>query len=63
VRLVDGREAFLAALDDAIHDNAPGAAEARIAAVADQTWDARVASVLADVAARLSEHSSSAVQP
>jgi hypothetical protein len=63
VRLVDGREAFLAALDDAVHDHAPGAAEARIAAVADQTWDARVAAVLTAVAARLSEHSSSASHP
>lgn len=63
VRLVDGREAFLAALDDAVRDNAPGAAEARIAAVADQTWDARVATVLAVVAERLSEHSSSAAHP
>lgn len=63
VRLVDGREAFLAALDDAVHDNAPGTAEARIAAVADQTWDARVATVLAVVAGRLSEHSSSAAHP
>ena len=63
VRLVDGREAFLAALDDAVRDNAPGAAEARIAAVADQTWDARVATVLTVVAERLSEHSSPAVHP
>ena len=61
VRLVDDREGFLAALDIAVTDNAHGAAEARIAAVADQTWDARVASVLADVAAHLSSHSSTAV--
>ena len=36
--------------------------EARIAAVADQTWDARVESVLTDVAARLAKTSSQAVR-
>ena len=63
VRLVEDRDGFLAALDLAVHDNAPGAVEARIASVADQTWDARVASVLADVAAHLSSHSSTAAHP
>jgi hypothetical protein len=57
VRLVDDRDGFLAALDAAVLDHAPGAAEARIAAVADQTWDARVDAVLAEVAARLPPHS------
>lgn len=57
VRLVDDRDGFLAALDAAVLDHAPGAAEARIAAVADQTWDARVDAVLAEVAARLPKHS------
>ena len=63
VRLVDDRDGFLAALDAAVLDNAPGAAEARIAAVADQTWDARVDAVLVEVAARLSPSSSTAVHP
>lgn len=53
VRLVDGRDAFLAALDAAVVDNAPDAIETRMASVADQTWDARVDAVLAQVAARL----------
>ncbi len=59
VRLVDGREAFLAALDAAVADNDPDAVAARMAAVADQTWDARVEAVLAEVATRLSEISAS----
>jgi hypothetical protein len=59
VRLVDGREAFLAALDAAVADNAPDTVAARMAAVADQTWDARVEAVLAEVATRLSELSAS----
>jgi glycosyltransferase involved in cell wall biosynthesis len=60
VRIVDGREPFLAALDAAVADNAPGAIAARMAAVADQTWDARVAAVLGEVAARLNKNTSSA---
>jgi hypothetical protein len=59
VRLVDGREAFLVALDAAVADNAPESVAARMAAVADQTWDARVEAVLVEVAARLSELSPS----
>jgi hypothetical protein len=59
VRLVDGREAFLAALDAAVADNASDTVAARMAAVADQTWDARVEAVLAEVATRLSELSAS----
>ena len=62
VRLADEREGFLAALDAAVTDNAPGAAEARIAAVADQTWDARVESILTDVSTRLAQTSSQAVR-
>lgn len=53
VRLVDGRDEFLAALDAAVRDDAPAAVAARMAAVADQTWDARVDAVLDAVAARL----------
>lgn len=61
VHLADDREGFLAALDIAVHDNTPEAIAARVAAVADQTWDKRVESVLTDVAARLPQHSSQAV--
>jgi hypothetical protein len=62
VRLVDDRDAYLAALDEAVRDNAPEAIAARMAAVADQTWDARVDAVLAEVAARLSPNSPAAVR-
>lgn len=50
VRIADDRDEFLAALDAAMQDNAPGAAEDRIAAVADQTWERRVDDVLDAVA-------------
>lgn len=53
VRIVDGRDAFLAALDDVLREDPPGAAAQRIAAVADQTWDARVDAVVATVSAAL----------
>lgn len=53
VRIADGREAFLAALDAAVTDHAADAIAARMAAVADQTWDARVEAVLRAVEARL----------
>jgi glycosyltransferase involved in cell wall biosynthesis len=49
VRIADGRDAFLAALDDVLRNDPPGAAERRIAAVAGQTWDARVDAVVATV--------------
>jgi len=49
VRIADGRDAFLAALDDVLRGDPPGAAASRIAAVADQTWDARVDAVVATV--------------
>ena len=66
-RAVAARESVRAqidALDATRAKSAPqNAAEARIAAVADQTWDARAASALAEVAARLSTHSSPAVHP
>lgn len=53
VRIVDGREAFLAALDDAVAGEAPEAAAARVAAVADQSWDRRTQDVLVVVARAL----------
>lgn len=54
VRIADGREAFLAALDEAVLDTDPGSASARMAAVADQDWDRRVDDVLSTVADALS---------
>ena len=57
VRIADDREQFLAGLDAAVVDNAPDAIAQRIAAVADQTWDARAEAVLAQVAGYLSSHS------
>jgi glycosyltransferase involved in cell wall biosynthesis len=54
VRIADGPDAFLAALDAAVADRDPHAAAARRAAVADQTWDRRVEDVLARVARSLS---------
>jgi glycosyltransferase involved in cell wall biosynthesis len=53
VHIAEGREMFLAALEKALHEDAPGAAAARMAAVADQTWDNRVRDVLAHVSAAL----------
>lgn len=53
VRIADGREGFLAALDAAVTDHVPEAIAARMAAVADQTWDARVDAVLRAVETRL----------
>lgn len=53
VRIADGDDDFLAGLDAALAGDDPQAAAARRAAVADQTWDRRVADVLARVAASL----------
>jgi glycosyltransferase involved in cell wall biosynthesis len=53
VRIADGRDAFLAALDAAIREPDGDGAQARMAAVADQGWDRRVEDVLDAVAARL----------
>ena len=53
VRIADGREGFLAALDAAVQDDTPDAAAARMAAVAAQSWDRRVDDVLAHVSAAL----------
>lgn len=62
VRIADGHDGFLAALDAAVADRDPQAAAARRAAVADQTWDRRVADVLERVAASLSASHPSASQ-
>jgi hypothetical protein len=49
VRIVDGREAFLAGIEAALAPEPEGAAAARVAAVEPMTWDRRVADVLATV--------------
>ncbi len=53
VRIAEDHEGFLAALDQALADDSAAAAEARVAAVAAQTWDRRVDDVLATVARAL----------
>ena len=53
VRIAEDREGFLAALDQALAEDSEAAAEARVAAVAAQTWDRRVDDVLATVAQAL----------
>jgi glycosyltransferase involved in cell wall biosynthesis len=53
VHIADDRDGFLSALDSAVRDDSPTTAAARIAAVADQTWDQRVAQVLQTVAQAL----------
>jgi glycosyltransferase involved in cell wall biosynthesis len=53
VRIADGREQYLAAIEAALREDRPELHEARAAAVADQTWDRRVADVLAEVSAAL----------
>lgn len=53
VTIVDGREAFLAGIERALQPEAPGAVAARLEAVRPMTWDARVADVVATVAAAL----------
>lgn len=49
VAICDSREEFLAALDRAVLDKDPATAAARIASVADQTWERRVQDILAQV--------------
>lgn len=46
VRIAECREDFMNALEDALRNDSPGAARERMAAVADQTWDHRVDTVL-----------------
>lgn len=50
VRIADGREDFLAGLEQALADGPQKGAAERMAAVADQTWDRRVEEVLREVA-------------
>jgi hypothetical protein len=53
VRIARGRDDFLAKIEDALANDTPAAALARIASVAGETWDARVETVLARVATAL----------
>jgi hypothetical protein len=53
VRIADDHDAFLAAIEDALRDERPELRAERNAAVADQSWDRRVADVLAEVSAAL----------
>ena len=53
VCIAEGREEFLAGLDQAIADGPERGAAERMAAVADQTWDRRVEDVLREVATSL----------
>jgi glycosyltransferase involved in cell wall biosynthesis len=54
VHIADDHPGFLAALDAALATDTPDAARARMASVADQSWDRRVADVLAHVESALS---------
>jgi glycosyltransferase involved in cell wall biosynthesis len=53
VRIADGKEDFLAGLDQAIADGPEHGATERMASVADQTWDRRVEDVLREVTTSL----------
>jgi glycosyltransferase involved in cell wall biosynthesis len=57
VRIADDREGFLAAIERALAEDSPAASLERRAAVADQTWDRRVADVVGQVAAALARRS------
>lgn len=50
VRIAHGREEFLAHIDAALANDSPEATAARMAVVADQTWDRRLVDVLGIVA-------------
>ncbi|WP_130618216.1 glycosyltransferase [Dyella amyloliquefaciens] len=50
VRIAEGREDFLAGLEQVLADGPEQGAAERMAAVADQTWDRRVEDVLSEVA-------------
>jgi glycosyltransferase involved in cell wall biosynthesis len=53
VRIAQGREAFLAELDNALRDDSAAAAAERMAIVANQTWDNRVTEILGEVTSAL----------
>lgn len=58
IRIADDRPGFLAALDDTLASDTPALAARRMAAVAGQTWDARVATILDTVAKVLTDRAS-----
>jgi len=53
VEIAADRDGFLHGLDRALRDDTPAAADARVAAVAGQTWDNRVDEVLREVSSAL----------
>ena len=57
VRIADDAASFLAALDDTLANDTPDAATQRRVAVAGQTWDARVATILDTVAKAMADRS------
>lgn len=63
IRLADDRYGFLDALDQTMDGEPAQAAEQRIAAVADQTWDRRVDEVLATVVQSLQSRPARATEP
>ncbi len=62
VHIADGRAGFLAAIEQALLPESPGAVQARLAAVAPMTWDSRVADVLATVEAHIARVDAPATQ-
>lgn len=63
VRIADGREAYLGAIEDALANDPPGAAAERVASVETMTWDHRVAEVLDEVALALRDAAASPKKP
>ena len=55
VHIAEGREAFLAAIEKALDEDSPDNARERMAVVADQTWDHRVAEVLKEVTSAMEQ--------
>lgn len=53
VHIAADRQGFLDAVEKALREDAPGAAAERVATVADQTWDRRVAEVVDEVVSAL----------
>jgi glycosyltransferase involved in cell wall biosynthesis len=63
VSIADDRAGFLAALDDTLANDNPDAAARRMAAVAGQTWDARVATILDTVEKVLVDRTATSESP
>lgn len=63
IRIADDRAGFLAALDDTLANDSGDAAARRMAAVAGQTWDARVATILDTVAKALADRTAASTPP